>query len=245
MAVKKKRSPPKKGETKKKSSKRATKKKARFRTGGGGGDVYDRLRARDEERRRSSGRSYWRPAIGSSTIRVVPFEHEGEEEVFVEQHSHFMEKKAAPILCIGSDCPICKQLKTSDSDGKDRRRRSRQFLFNAVVREHPEHDDQDTLCVCQVSPTVYSRTKNSDRAGLFDYLAGDQAIPSALDLKKGRDFKIVGTKGQFTKYKVVPLNRPSAVGMEVNPVDLLERHETALDTAREKLPEIKKLAAAM
>jgi hypothetical protein len=205
---------------------------AKGRTSGKKLDVYQRVAVQQQQMARRSGGDFWNPPKGRSTIRIIPFLHGEEEHVFAEDLRHWNldpNNRSANVQCIGEDCPICTLVgeMTNEKRQKDLRRR-RKILANAVVRKCPDHDDKDAQVLAQLPVTAYNE--------IAAYIGGDkmQQCPNALDPKKGRDFKISRSgEGFKTKYTVVPLTAKSPVGIDVEPIDLIDRKEANMKSEEE------------
>lgn len=233
MAVKK------KVKVKRKAAKKQTTKRGGGAKGGGS-NVYDRVRAQREQMKRRGGGQYYRFPKGRSIIRLLPFEHAGSEEIFVENLRHWNldpSNKGANVQCLGEDCPICNEVSemTEKNAGKFRKRRN--FLANAIVRKSPDHEGKDALVIAQLPVGVYEQ--------LSDFLVGEgsEDCPNALHPKKGRDFKVTRTGESLkTRYVVNAMRNPSALGMD-NPevYDLIDRQEAG----RRSLEDVEELALAI
>lgn len=205
--------------------------KGRAKTGGKKLDVYQRTAIQQQEMARRSGGDFWNPPKGRSTIRIISFMHAEEEHVFAEDLRHWNldpNNRSANVQCLGEDCPICSMLgELPEKKQKDLRRR-RKVLANAIVRKCPDHDDKDAQVLAQLPVTVYNE--------IASFIGGDKMkqCPNALDPKKGRDFKVHRSgEGFNTKYTVVPLTAKSPVGIDVDPIDLIDRKEANMKSEEE------------
>jgi len=218
---------------KKKAKSKATKKKATGRKSGGRSwrDTIKEDYAKKQERSRGD---YWNFPDGQSTIRLLPFTHEGDEHVFVETFTHRIEEGDATrmLSCPQAECPICELAESLEEDAARGLRPRRRYLANVIVRGHP-----DELKIARIPVTVHDR--------MLDYLEGDESefCPGGLDPKKGHDFRISRTgKGLRTEYACIVVKRPCPVGLEVKPVDLFDRigyaKEEALREAADKLSKL-------
>lgn len=214
------------------TAKKKKKKKVRFRTKitgklGKSKDVYDRLRQRRETRMRGAGGGFMRLQKGNNIVRPVPFEHDGYEELFVEQARHWGvdDGEHGNVLCPGEEsCPICALLDTDElsEDLSDKLQPARKYIFNGIGREWPENEDEDAAGVFEVPVSVVEG--RDDDVGLEEYIL--ERVPHALDPKRGMDFRITKKgSGWKTRYPVTPMPKPSALGMAVNPKDLVEMTE--------------------
>ena len=206
--------------------------KGRAKAGGKKLDVYQRTAVESQEMARRSGGDFWNPPSGNSTIRILPFKHGDDEHAFVEDLRHWNldpNNRGANVQCIGEDCPICTLVGELPEKKAGELRKRRKLLANAVVRRSPDHDDKDAQVLAQLPVSVYRE--------LAAYIGGEKMhlCPQCLDPKKGRDFKITRSgKGKTgTKYVTVPLQAKSPIGMDVDPIDLIDRKEANMKTEEE------------
>lgn len=210
-STKKEKSPARTGESKKSSSrgKPSVGRQAK------GKSIYDRLRKESDTQKRGGrgGGEFWQPSKGRSTVRVFTFEVDGEEELFVEDVRHWQIEEgniASNTACGGEDCPLCALKQEVDDKIWKKISPRRKYLFNAVVRDHPDGGDKQ----------VIMRLGVKAKTQLIDLL-GDPDFEGALDPQKGRDFKITRSgEGLQTSYLVVPMTNKSPIGVDVKPVDL-------------------------
>ncbi len=214
--------------TTKKVKKGVTKKKA-FRTGGsggdeGGGDFYSRM-ARGREGMKS-GSKFFKITNEETTVRFIPFEHDGEMELYAEDVSHVMCHPSAPgnLPCLEDGCPICgiqDEYEQLPQDIADKLRPRKTFNVHVVERTTPGAKTGD-LVVWGAPKTVMEKT--------LGIVCDRTEYPNCLDLVKGRDMKILKTGQKMqTRYDVRPAGSPSrAPSFEGEPVDLIARAEAKL-----------------
>lgn len=198
-----------------KKAKKRTSRSARQSTSGSnsGGSIYDKLKKQYDAS--NSGSRNFRFPEGKTTIRLVPFEHDGEEEVFVEEVWHYgvMPGGGGRIACLGHSCPFCELRDQMDDQTWLRVRPSQAYLANAVVRGFNGGDDQ--CVVVQMPKTVYNE--------LVEYITGGE-YKDVLDPKRGRDFHITRTGQKMkTRYKVHVGADRSSLGGTFNPTDIIGR----------------------
>ena len=219
----------------------------------GGGSFRDRLRKQlSESSRNSTGRSdFWRPEVGTSTVRLVAFKTVGEKttmvadldkekegELFVEDTRHWNidGNQGSNCACLGESCPMCALKDEVTTKGWDKIKPRKSFLVNAVLREGND-EGKDKLVIAQFPVTAMKQ--------FLMYVVGDEEgtlepIPHVLDPNKGRDFQVKRSgKGLETKYLVVPKQAVGKLGLDVEPHDLFKKKKRELPEE-----EVKALAEA-
>lgn len=205
------------------------------------GDVYDRIRKQREDRERGGGGGFWKPPKGTSIVRCLPFEHDGEPEIAILNARHWgiEDGQRGQVQCSGRDnCPVCEYLESDEPTDriKQRLRRVRRYLVNVVVRSSPLHDNEDAQAIADLPVTVWEGRE--DDPGLEDLIIGPDAASNVLDPKKGRDFKIIRKgDGLRTRYEVSPMPKGRPIGMDVNPRDLIDMI-AKMEKGEEELAEI-------
>lgn len=203
------------------------------------GSIYERLAGSISK---GSGKNrFWNLPEGTSQLRFLTFEHKGQEEVAVQVAKHWNveceDQEAKHMKCGGDECPICDLEEEVSKELWDKIFPKTTFMVNAVVRKDPTNDGKDRMVLVELPKSVWAGSKQGQ--GILDYITGDNPdIEDAFDLKKGRDFKITKSgKGKQTRYKVVPVVTPTAVGGNYEPVNLLATRVAADMDALEKVAE--------
>lgn len=217
----KKRCPP---VAKKGTAKKTTKKKTGFRTGGSGAvqedGFYDRM-AKGREKVGSGG-NFWKAPVGDTTLRLIPFTHDGKQELYSEETSHVKVHDDAPsnLPCLGVGCPICNIVEEYELPDKKARdlSASKKWNMNIVVRATKNSTSGDLA--------IWGASKSCIK-DVLDLVVDRVEYPDILDLKKGRDFILTRTgEGKSTRYKVRAGGSPRpAPAFEGEPIDLIERLE--------------------
>lgn len=214
-----------------KTRKKATKKKSggRAKSTGRSG-LYDRTAAQLKTARQGGSDRFWKPSKDEkATVRLLSFEHEGEEHLGVEDVQHWginPENERASVTCLVDDCPICDLEQQVEEKAWRRIRPQRVFLCNIILRKGGE-DGQDVHKIMRLPPTAWAQ--------FLEFFADEELreeYGDILDHKKGRDFRIVRSGDGFdTRYNVTILPRTSPVALDVNPVDLFTVLRAAPDYA--------------
>ncbi len=117
-----------------------------------GEDLYDRLQQQIDNSSRSFG-DFWKIPEGKSTVRVVPFQHDGREEVFVAETSHFMQREKRSFVCSGENCAICDWREDQVEEVKKNYYPKTQYFANLIVRGGGE-DGKDKLVRTRLAKTI-------------------------------------------------------------------------------------------
>ena len=211
-------------------------------------ETEDEFLKRQREQGQSKSRgNWWRPlggpngTSGRNVVRIVPFVSEatGKKEVFVMERSLWVTEMGSrgqsirlednweedPVLSIWDDL---------DDDVKKKHRLRKGYLMNVIVRKDPTGENGGTLAIARIGQ------------GVFDELQEILFTPesakykkNALDLKKGRDVQIIRSgQGLKTKYATDGVNKPSAVTLPSDPIDLTAYIQPADLETREKLADL-------
>lgn len=210
--------------------------------------VYERLE--EQQERRSGGQRFWKPPKGVSQIRLLPFTHDGEEDIFVCLRNHWIRdgenpNQRKPILCMDSldaECPICTLMDSLDDEAQEALRPKRTYLVNLVVRRDPEADGLDAFRVAELSSSCVEVTDRANGLSRFLKPKSTDFVKDALDPKKGRDFRIKRTgEGMKTRYITEKMPKATAIGnVETDVIDLWDTVEKRAKDAAE-MKEIVKL----
>lgn len=199
------------------ASKRTAVSKAKKGKPKGRSSVYDRIAKEQSERKAFSGGEFFQfPKNSRTQVRVFSYtDADGDEAVFAEDIKHWgidPQNRGASIRCSGDECPVCELIETGDLDDKlaKRIRPTKRYLANAVVRK--AEDGKDKQVILQMPTTVYNE--------MSEFMIDDD-YGDILDHVKGRDFKVSKSgEGLKTRYKTLPMQATSKLGMTVEPVNL-------------------------
>lgn len=158
------------------------------------------------------GGGWWRPPVGTSTIRVLPGVG-SMDYFFVDVGQHYITEGGKPFYCpnITSEgelpCPICQVNEelyaAGEKDAAKKFRAGRAFFMNVIDRSHP---DQGVL-------------KYGAGSTIFQAIAsavGDPDYGDISDPDTGYDIKIerTGEGRENTRYQVRPVKRSTPLGDE-------------------------------
>lgn len=193
-----------------------------------GEDMYDRLEQRLANSSRSFG-DFWKVPEGKSVIRVIPFQHDGQSEVFVAETGHFFAREKKGFSCSGETCPICEWAEDQVEEVRRNYFPNTKYLANVIVRGGGE-GGKDVLVRTRLAKTIVegikARKGSTGRPGIMELAKQYKAFHP----ETGRDFTInrgMDAKG-FVEYTVTVSQKPSRVGMVVKPVDLMNMKRPTL-----------------
>lgn len=187
----------------------------------GGFYARTRKKLKRTQKRMRARSDFWKLEEGKNFFRPVLFQHNGQDELYVENARHWRiptgGKDKAILRCKGDDCPICEILPDLPDELQDNFNGvgvSTSIMMNGIVRGK----DQDKLVVAEFPVSVVVG-KNGMEAFLDDE---DPDFCDPFDPDKGRDFVITKDKSDKGKisYSVRLANKASALGMDVKPTDL-------------------------
>jgi len=164
--------------------------------------------------------------IGKAVIRPIG-PAMGEEEQFIEHHTHFMKRNnrfftsICPSTSGSKDCPICKEFFSKDKDLRDKSlSRKTKYIMNILVVKDPKHPENEGKVFLYSAPkTIMDRVKDVLDSDINS--EGDSI--DVFDMWGGANISIITKEvGGYLNYGSSFVNSPSPIYEDVDNTALYE-----------------------